>query len=127
MKALKINKSLWSLPLDFSFDSSEINELIKVMDIELQEVVISPNADMWYFLFMKEEFILVSDVDDGLDIRFFKKENEDLAKKFINKITNENFNIFGRFTDLLLGSEILKSTCITLIFTVIITGVMRNS
>ena len=44
--------------------------------------------------------------------------------KFINKITNENFNIFGRFTDLLLGSEILKSTCITLIFTVIITGVM---
>ena len=88
MKALKINKSLWSLPLDFSFDSSEINELIKVMDIELQEVVISPNADMWYFLFMKEEFILVSDVDDGLDIRFFKKENEDLAKKFINKITS---------------------------------------
>ena len=88
MKALKINKSLWSLPLDFSFDSSEINELIKVMDIELQEVVISPNADMWYFLFMKEEFILVSDVDDGLDIRFFKKENEDLAKKSINKITS---------------------------------------
>ena len=88
MKALKINKSLWSLPLDFSFDSSEIDELIKVMDIELQEVVISPNADMWYFLFMKEEFILVSDVDDGLDIRFFKKENEDLAKKFINKITS---------------------------------------
>ena len=88
MKALKINKSLWSLPLDFSFDSSEINELIKVMDIELQEVVISPNADMWYFLFMKEEFILVSDVDDGLDIRFFKKENEDLDKKFINKITS---------------------------------------
>ena len=88
MKALKINKSLWSLPLDFSFDSSEINELIKVMDIELQEVVISPNADMWYFLFMKEEFILVSDVDDGLDIRFSKKENEDLAKKFINKITS---------------------------------------
>ena len=88
MKALKINKSLWSLPLDLSFDSSEINELIKVMDIELQEVVISPNADMWYFLFMKEEFILVSDVDDGLDIRFFKKENEDLAKKFINKITS---------------------------------------
>ena len=88
MKALKINKSLWSLPLDFSFDSSEINELIKVMDIELQEVVISPNADMWYFLFMKEEFILVSDVDDGLDIRFFKKENEDLSKKFINKITS---------------------------------------
>ena len=88
MKALKINKSLRSLPLDFSFDSSEINELIKVMDIELQEVVISPNADMWYFLFMKEEFILVSDVDDGLDIRFFKKENEDLAKKFINKITS---------------------------------------
>ena len=88
MKALKINKSLWSLPLDFSFDSSEINELIKVMDIELQEVVISPNADMWNFLFMKEEFILVSDVDDGLDIRFFKKENEDLAKKFINKITS---------------------------------------
>lgn len=88
MKALKINKSLWSLPLDFFFDSSEINELIKVMDIELQEVVISPNADMWYFLFMKEEFILVSDVDDGLDIRFFKKENEDLAKKFINKITS---------------------------------------
>ena len=88
MKALKINKSLWSLPLDFSFDSSEINELIKVMDIELQEVVISPNADMWYFLFMNEEFILVSDVDDGLDIRFFKKENEDLAKKFINKITS---------------------------------------
>ncbi|WP_270279005.1 hypothetical protein [Veillonella parvula] len=88
MKALKINKSLWSLPLDFSFDSSEINELIKVMDIELQEVVISANADMWYFLFMKEEFILVSDVDDGLDIRFFKKENEDLAKKFINKITS---------------------------------------
>ena len=88
MKALKINKSLWSLPLDFSFDSSEINELIKVMDIDLQEVVISPNADMWYFLFMKEEFILVSDVDDGLDIRFFKKENEDLAKKFINKITS---------------------------------------
>lgn len=88
MKALKINKSLWSLPLDFSFDSSEINELIKVMDIELQEVVISPNADMWYFLFMKEEFILVSDVDDGLDIRFFKKENEDLAEKFINKITS---------------------------------------
>ena len=88
MKALKINKSLWSLPLDFSFDSSEINELIKVMDIELKEVVISPNADMWYFLFMKEEFILVSDVDDGLDIRFFKKENEDLAKKFINKITS---------------------------------------
>ena len=86
MEALKINKSLWSLPLDFSFDSSEINELIKVMDIELQEVVMSPNADMWYFLFMKEEFILVSDVDDGLDIRFFKKENEDLAKKFINKI-----------------------------------------
>ena len=88
MKALKINKSLWSLPLDFSFDSSEINELIKVMDIELQEVVISPNADMWYFLFMKEEFILVSDVDDGLDIRPPKKENEDLAKKFINKITS---------------------------------------
>ena len=88
MEALKINKSLWSLPLDFSFDSSEINELIKVMDIELQEVVISPNADMWYFLFMKEEFILVNDVDDGLDIRFFKKENEDLAKKFINKITS---------------------------------------
>ena len=88
MEALKINKSLWSLPLDFSFDSSEINELIKVMDIELQEVVISPNADMWYFLFMKEEFILVSDVDDGLDIRFYKKENEDLAKKFINKITS---------------------------------------
>ena len=88
MKALKINKSLWSLPLDFSFDSSEINELIKVMDIELQEVVISPNADMWYFLFMKEEFILVSDVDDGLDIRFFKKENEDLAKKIINKINS---------------------------------------
>lgn len=88
MEALKINKSLCSLPLDFSFDSSEINELIKVMDIELQEVVISPNADMWYFLFMKEEFILVSDVDDGLDIRFFKKENEDLAKKFINKITS---------------------------------------
>ncbi|MBS0040519.1 hypothetical protein KEM39_10350 [Neisseria sp. Marseille-Q1983] len=87
MEALKINKSLWSLPLDFSLDSSEINELIKVMDIELQEVVISPNADMWYFLFMKEEFILFSDVDDGLDIRFFKKENEDLAKKFINKIT----------------------------------------
>ena len=88
MKALNINKSLWSLPLDFSFDSSEINELIKVMDIDLQEVVISANADMWYFLFMKEEFILVSDVDDGLDIRFFKKENEDLAKKFINKITS---------------------------------------
>lgn len=88
MEALKINKSLWSLPLDFSFDRSEINELIKVMDIELQEVVISPNADMWYFLFMKEEFILVSDIDDGLDIRFFKKENEDLAKKFINKITS---------------------------------------
>ena len=68
MEALKINKSLWSLLLDFSFDSSEINELIKVMDIELQEVIISPNADMWYFLFMKEEFILVNDVDDGLDI-----------------------------------------------------------
>lgn len=49
MEALKINKSLWSLPLGFSFDSSEINELIKVMDIELQEVIISPNADMWYF------------------------------------------------------------------------------
>lgn len=89
MKVLKINKSLWSLPLDFSFDSSEINELIKVMDIELQEVIISPNADMWYFLFMKEEFILVNDVDDGLDIRFFKKENEDLAKKIINKIINK--------------------------------------
>lgn len=88
MEALKINKSLWSLPLGFSFDSSEINELIKVMDIELQEVIISPNADMWYFLFMKEEFILVSDVDDGLDIRFFKKENENLAKKIINKITS---------------------------------------
>ena len=44
--------------------------------------------------------------------------------KFINKITSENFNIFGRFTDLLLGSEILKSICITLICTVIITGVM---
>ena len=88
MKALKINKSLWSLSLGFSFDSSEINELIKVMDIELQEVIISPNADMWYFLFMKEEFILVNDVDDGLDIRFFKKENEDLAKKIINKITS---------------------------------------
>ena len=88
MEALKINKSLWSLPLDFSFDSSEINELIKVMDIELQEVIISPNADMWYFLFMKEEFILVNDVDDGLDIRFFKKENENLAKKIINKITS---------------------------------------
>ena len=88
MKALKINKSLWSLPLDFSFDSSEINELIKVMDIELQEVIISPNADMWYFLFMKEEFVLVNDVDDGLDIRFFKKENENLAKKIINKITS---------------------------------------
>lgn len=88
MEALKINKSLWSLPLDFSFDSSEINELIKVMDIELQEVIISPNADMWYFLFMKEEFILVNDVDVGLDIRFFKKENEDLAKKIINKITS---------------------------------------
>jgi hypothetical protein len=88
MEALKINKSLWSLPLDFSIDSSEINELIKVMDIELQEVIISPNADMWYFLFMKEEFILVNDVDDGLDIRFFKKENEDLAKKIINKITS---------------------------------------
>ena len=88
MKALKINKSLWSLSLDFSFDSSEINELINVIDIELQEVVISPNADMWYFLFMKEEFILVNDVDVGLDIRFFKKENEDLAKKFINKITS---------------------------------------
>ena len=86
MEALKINKSLWSLPLDFSFDSSEINELIKVMDIELQEVVISPNADMWYFLFMKEEFILVSDVDDGLDIRFFKKENEDLAKNLLIKL-----------------------------------------
>lgn len=39
MKALKINKSLWSLPLDFSFDSSEINELIKVMDIELQDAM----------------------------------------------------------------------------------------
>ena len=89
MEALKINKSLWSLPLDFSFDSSEINELIKVMDIELQEVIISPNADMWYFLFMKEEFILVNDVDDGLDIRFFKKENENLAKKIINKIINK--------------------------------------
>lgn len=88
MEALKINKSLWSLPLDFSFDSSEINELIKVMDIELQEVIISPNADMWYFLFMKEEFILVNDVYDGLDIRFFKKENENLAKKIINKITS---------------------------------------
>lgn len=88
MEALKINKSLWSLPLDFSFDSSEINELIKVMDIELQEVIISPNADMWYFLFMKEEFVLVNDVDDGLDIRFFKKENENLAKKIINKITS---------------------------------------
>ncbi|KXU13344.1 hypothetical protein SINDD18_00950 [Streptococcus infantis] len=88
MEALKINKSLLSLPLDFSFDSSEINELIKGMDIELQEVIISPNADMWYFLFMKEEFILVNDVDDGLDIRFFKKENENLAKKFINKITS---------------------------------------
>lgn len=88
MEALKINKSLWSLPLDFSINSSEINELIKVMDIELQEVIISPNADMWYFLFMKEEFILVNDVDDGLDIRFFKKENEDLAKKIINKITS---------------------------------------
>lgn len=88
MEALKINKSLWSLPLDFSFDSSEINELIKGMDIELQEVIISPNADMWYFLFMKEEFILVNDVDDGLDIRFFKKENENLAKKIINKITS---------------------------------------
>jgi hypothetical protein len=88
MEALKINKSLWSLPLDFSFDSSEINELIKVMDIELQEVIISPNADMWYFLFMKEEFILVNDVDDGLDIRFFRKENENLAKKIINKITS---------------------------------------
>ena len=88
MKTLKINKSLWSLSLDFSFDSSEINELINVIDIELQEVVISPNADMWYFLFMKEEFILVNDVDDGLDIRFFKKENEDLAKKIINKITS---------------------------------------
>lgn len=44
--------------------------------------------------------------------------------KFINKITSENFNIFGRFTDLLLGIEILKSICITLICTVIITGVM---
>ena len=88
MEALKINKSLWSLPLDFSFDSSEINELIKVMDIELQEVIMSPNADMWYFLFMKEEFILVNDVDDGLDIRFFKKENKNLAKKIINKITS---------------------------------------
>lgn len=44
--------------------------------------------------------------------------------KFINKITSENFNIFGRFTDLLLGSEILKSICITLICTVIITGIM---
>ena len=88
MEALKINKSLWSLPLDFSIDSSEINELIKVMDIELQEVIISPNADMWYFLFMKEEFILVNDVDDGLDIRFFKKENEDLSKKIINKINS---------------------------------------
>lgn len=88
MEALKINKSLWSLPLGFSFDSSEINELIKVMDIELQEVIISPNADMWYFLFMKEEFVLVNDVDDGLDIRFFKKENENLAKKIINKITS---------------------------------------
>lgn len=88
MEALKINKSLWSLPLDFSINSSEINELIKLMDIELQEVIISPNADMWYFLFMKEEFILVNDVDDGLDIRFFKKENEDLAKKIINKITS---------------------------------------
>ena len=88
MEALKINKSLWSLPLGFSFDSSEINELIKVMDIELQEVIISPNADIWYFLFMKEEFVLVNDVDDGLDIRFFKKENENLAKKIINKITS---------------------------------------
>lgn len=37
---------------------------------------------------MKEEFILVNDVDDGLDIRFFKKENENLAKKIINKITS---------------------------------------
>ena len=32
MEALKINKSLWSLPLDFSFDSSEINELITRME-----------------------------------------------------------------------------------------------
>ena len=88
MKALKINKSLWSLPLDFSCVRPRQWYNLREVDLELQEVVISPNADMWYFLFMKEEFILVSDVDDGLDIRFFKKENEDLAKKFINKITS---------------------------------------
>lgn len=89
MKSLKISNSLWSIALNSNFDSSEIEKLIKTIGIELQEVNISPNADMWHFLFMQEEFILVNDIDDGLDIRFFKKENENLAKQIIKKITLE--------------------------------------
>lgn len=89
MQSLKISKSLWSIALDLDFDSSEIERLINKIGVDLQEVNISPNADMWHFSFMEEDFILVNDVDDGLDIRFFKKENENLAKKIIKKITLE--------------------------------------
>ncbi len=90
MESLRIGESLWSIALGPDFESDEMEGLMKTIGVEWEEVTTNPNADMWHFTFKQEEFILVYDLDYGLDIRFFKKESEDLAKQIIKQWIGRN-------------------------------------
>ena len=63
----------------------------------------------------------------GLGIYLLFDIYNEPVMKFISNLTNGNFDIFNQFTNLILGYEVLKAIGITLLFTVIIMVVLRNS
>jgi len=63
----------------------------------------------------------------GLGIYLLFDIYNETVMKFISNLTNGHFDIFNQFTNLILGYEVLKAIGITLLFTVIIMAVLRNS
>ena len=63
----------------------------------------------------------------GLGIYLLFDIYNEAVMKFISNLTNGHFDIFNQFTNLILGYEVLKAIGITLLFTVIIMVVLRNS
>ena len=63
----------------------------------------------------------------GLGIYLLFDIYNEPVMKFISNLTNGHFDIFNQFTNLILGYEVLKAIGITLLFTVIIMAVLRNS
>ena len=63
----------------------------------------------------------------GLGIYLLFDIYNEPVMNFISKFTKGNFDIFNQFTNLILGYEVLKAIGTTLLFTVIIMAVLRNS